>query len=254
MTNIPDNLPKELSAKQWRSNKGLFTKAVSDKTGMGTALDKLGLAWTAVPWKTVDPSKATLALAGTGDVTTAMLDKLEPLAQGQQAKVEAVKKELRAVALLAKKTVDDWKKIKLMPASSIKYAGQVQSAAAKLVQELDDLDESWKAFRFTAERGRLHRTDEAIVQTEIRGAIADLRAATQAAQDKLSLVAFRKMGAARTKSIEALSKSNDKAQQALKAALEASAAGGFSPKNSDEGESDRAIAEVNRVAAVLRNT
>jgi uncharacterized protein YoxC len=252
MTSVPVNLPKELSAKQWRGNKGLFTKAVSDKTGMGAALDKLEKAWAAVPWKTVIPDQATVAVAGTGDVTTAMLDKLEPLAQAQQAKVETVKKEVRAVEALAKKTGDTWKTNKLMPASSVKYVGQVHSAATALATALDELDEGWKAFRFTAERGRLHRTDKAIVETQIRGAIAGLRAATQAAQAKLSLPVYRKMGAERTKSIEALSKSSDQAHQALKAALE-STVSGFVPRSSDDAESDQAVAEVNRVAAVLRN-
>ena len=252
MTNVPVNLPKELSAKQWRGNKGLFTKAVSDKTGMGAALDKLEKAWAGVPWKTVIPDQAAAAVAGTGDVTTAMLDKLEPLARAQQAKVDTVKKEVRAVEALAKKTGDTWRTNKLMPASSIKYVGQVHAAATALATALDDLDESWKAYRFTAERGRLHRTDLAIVETQIRGAIADLRAATQAAQAKLSLIVYRKMGAARTESIEALGKSNDQAHRALKSALE-STVSGFNPKNSDEAESDQAVAEVNRVAAALRN-
>jgi hypothetical protein len=253
MTNVPVNLPKELSAKQWRGNKGLFTKAVSDKTGMGTALDKLEKAWATVPWKTVIPDQATAAAAGTGDVTTAMLDKLEPLAKAQQAKVETVKKEVRAVEALAKKTGDTWRSNKLMPASSIKYVGQVHAAATTLAQSLGELDEAWKAYRFNAEHGRLGRTDKAIVETQIRGAVAGLRAATQAAQDKLSLTTYRKMGTERTKAIEALGKSSETAHQALKAALEASAVGAIVPKNSDEAESDAAIAQVNRVAAVLRN-
>src|SRR5947208_3635989 len=116
MTSLPEDLPKELSAKQWRTNKGPFTKAVSDATGMGTALDKLAKAWTAVPWITVDPDQAMAQAAPTGDVTTALVDKLEPLARPHQAQVEAVKKELRAVEGLAKKTVVSWKANKLVPA------------------------------------------------------------------------------------------------------------------------------------------
>src|SRR4030095_5644934 len=115
-----------------------FTKAVSDKTGMGAALDKLEKVWATVPWKTVIPDQATVAVAATGDVTTAMLDKLEPLAKAQQAKVETVKKEVRAVEALAKKTGDAWRANKLMPASSIKYVGQVHAAAATLAQSLGE--------------------------------------------------------------------------------------------------------------------
>ena len=253
MTSVPAILPKELSAKQWRGNKGLFTKAVSDKTGMGTALDKLEKAWSTVPWKTVIPDQATVAVAGTGDVTTAMLDKLEPLAKAQQSKVETVKKEVRAVEALAKKTGDTWRTNKLMPASSVKYVGQVHAAATALATALDQLDESWKAYRFNAERGRLGRTDKAIVETQIRGAIASTRAAAQAYVAKPSLAGYRKTGAGVQKSIEALSKSDVKAHQDLKAVLERLAAGSPVPKNSDEAESDEAIAYVNRVAAAVRN-
>ncbi len=55
MTNLPKTLPKELTAKQWRDKKGLFTKAVTDASGIGGALDKLERGWAAVPWTTVDP-------------------------------------------------------------------------------------------------------------------------------------------------------------------------------------------------------
>src|SRR5437868_4544136 len=179
MTGIPENLPKVLSAKEWRSNKGLFTKAVTDATGMGTALDKLSKAWAAVPWSTVDADQAMAHAAPTGDVTIALVDKLQPLAQPQQTKVQAFKKELLAVEGLAKKTVDSWKGNKLVPASSVKYVGQVQSAAIALAKQVDDLEEGWKAYRFNAAHGRVFRTDKAIIETEIRGAIAQLRADTR---------------------------------------------------------------------------
>jgi hypothetical protein len=256
MTGLPENLPKELSTKQWRANKGLFTKAVSDATGMGTALDKLAGAWTAVPWTTVDPDQAMARAAPTGDVTLDLVDKLEPLAQPHQAKVEAVKKELRAVDGLAKKTGDSWKANKLVPASSIKYVGQVHLAAMTLAKQLDELDEGWKAFRFNAQRGRVFRTDKAIIETEIRGAIASLRADTRTAQTNPSLAAslkdYRQMLVSIRKSVEALSKSNVKAHQGMKAILEPLLINPYTPKTNDEAKSDEALAQVARVAAALR--
>jgi len=255
MTALPENLPKELSAKQWRSNKGLFTKAVTDATGMGTALDKLGKAWAAVPWATVDPDQALASAAPTGDVTTAMVDKLQPLAQRQQTKVDAVTKELRAVEALGKKTVDSWKTNKLVPASSIKYVGQVRLAAATLIKQLDELDEGWKAFRYNAEHGRMFRTDKAIVETEIQGAVANLRAATRTAQTNPSLAAslkdYRNMLMSITKAVDALSKSSDRAHRDAKAILEPLLINPYTPKTNDEAKSDAALAMVARVASAL---
>jgi len=256
MTSLPENLPKELSAKQWRSNKGLFTKAVTDATGMGVALDKLAKVWTAVPWATVDPDQAMAHAAPTGDVTTDLVDKLEPLAKPHKAKVEAVGKELRAVEALAKKTVDSWKGNKRVPASSIKYVGQVRLAAENLARQLDELDEGWKAFRFNAARGRVYRTDKVIVDTEITGALANLRATTRTAQTNPSLAAalkdYRNMLMSVTKSVDALSKSNDKTHQNMKAILEPLLSNPYTPKTNDEAKSDEALAMVARVANTLR--
>src|SRR5947209_14773054 len=236
MTALPEKLPQQLIAKQWRGNKGLFTKAVSDATGMGASLDRLEKAWTAVPWTTVDPNQAVTNAAPTGDVTIALLDKLEPPGRKYQTQVEAARRELRAVEALAKKTGDSWKANKLVPASSVKYVGQVQAAAAALAKGIDELDEAWKAYRFNAEHGRMQRTDKAIVETEIRGAVASLRATAQAQLDKPSLTAYRNMGQALSKSIAALAKSDAPAHQAVKTRLEKLAAERFNPKNSDEAE------------------
>src|SRR5205807_3538708 len=113
---------------------------------------------------------------------------------------------------------------KLVPASSVKYVSQVQSAAIALAKQLDELDEGWKAYRFNATHGRVFRTDKAIVETEIRGAIAQLRAATRTAQTNPSLAAslkdYRNMLGSLQKAVEALSKSDEHAHQNAKVILE----------------------------------
>jgi hypothetical protein len=214
--------PKTLTAKEWRANKGLFTKTVSDASGMGKALDKLDTAWNAVPWNEVDPDQATARLTVRGfdsTYTVAIVNRLKSVADHHAAQVNTVKNELLAVEELARRTGNTWKGNKLVPASSTKYVGQVQSAAKTLHEQVDKLGAGWKARLEAAEVSEKLIWQKLNNQIEAR--IDQLRDAAQAVQnmrlaaDQASLAASQKMHEALNELIPLVGISHDPAHQAL---------------------------------------
>jgi hypothetical protein len=212
--------PKHLTGKAWRANKGLFTKAVTDATGLGKALDKLDERWNAVPWDEVDPEMATANLSVRGfdsTYTTARVDELKQRAGGHAQKVEALKKQLLAVGTLAGQTSVKWKKNKLVPASSVKHVGLVQSAAQKLLTQLNELDDAWTARRQGAE------VSEKLIRQKVNSQIgAQVRLLRGAAQDFLEAPAREhsvKLYDAVNTLIPLLAYNPDRAHQAARARL-----------------------------------
>jgi len=216
------NRPKTLTAKEWRANKGLFTKTVSEATGMGKALDKLDTAWNAVPWAEVDPDPATAHLTVRGfdsTYTAANVNRLKAAADQHASQVTTVKNELLAVEQLATRTGNTWRTNKLVPASSTKYVAQVQSAAKTLHEQVDKLEVGWMARRQAAE------VSEKLIwqklNSQIDSQIVLLRQTAQAVQhmtlaaDTPSLVASQKMHEALNGLIPLLALSHDPAHQAL---------------------------------------
>ncbi len=213
--------PKYLTAKEWRANKGLFTKTVSDATGMGKALDKLDKEWNEVKWNEVDADQATAGLTVRGfdsTYTVANVNKAKEVAHQHAAKVEAVKEQLQAVEALARRTETTWKANKLVPSSAIKYVGQVKSAAQTLLEQLGKLDNAWKTRLQAAEV-----SEKLILQklnSQIESRIVLLRTAAQEMQNSPSRQAFTAMYESFTELIPLLSMSSDRAHQALHRRLE----------------------------------
>ncbi len=151
----PIKFPKPLTAKAWRDNKGLFTKMVSDASGVGKALDKLEEKWKLVPWAAVDPELATANLSVHDDFvstyTVANVKALQQTGDKSASKVDAVTSQLRAIVKLAGQTKTKWQKNKLVPPSSIKYLDQVVTAATTLTTQLGQLDAGWKSVQSGAE-------------------------------------------------------------------------------------------------------
>ena len=219
---------KYLTAKDWKANKGLFTKTVTAATGMGKALETLDGLWTKVPWGDVEPDEATKNLTVRGfdsTYTVANVDLIKKGAQQHAAQIIAVEVQLRAVEKLARDEGAKWKANKLVPASSVAYIGQVQIAAHTLLDRLDKLEAGWTRRREAA------AVSEKLIwgklNSQIESRIILLRAAAHAvgtmtlAVDQATLVAIQKMYEAHRELIPLVEISHAPADQALHRRLKA---------------------------------
>jgi len=218
----PITRPKNLTAKAWRDNKGLFTKTVTDASGLGKALDTLDTDWAKVSWGEAEPDEATARLTVNGfnsTYTVANVTRLKDVAHQHAAQVAAVKQQLGVVERLARETAARWKANKLVPSSSVKYVGEVQTAAHTLVERLNKLDAGWTARLEAA--GVSEKLIWQKLNSQITSRIGLLRNAAQAvldmhlAADAATLTASQKLHEALNELIPLVKISHDPADHAL---------------------------------------
>ncbi len=136
-------MPKNLTFKEWEAKKGVIAK-MAGETGMGAALKKLDTAWNKITPETLDPDAAFLK---TGlSRTPANFDKLMKAAAGQNATVQAARKEFVAVRDLAQSLEKKWKSSRVIPSSSTKYVAEMAKSADWMFIALKSFDRDWTAY------------------------------------------------------------------------------------------------------------
>ncbi len=133
-------IPQILTQADWDRQKGLLAK-MAGETGIGAQMNKVKAAYNAVDWGKFD---AKIACQNTKDVTvveSALAD-----AKGEYAKVETVRKELRSLEAIARKTQAKFKSNRAIPSSSTDHVGKIAKAADQMTVACKSMDAEFKSF------------------------------------------------------------------------------------------------------------
>lgn len=133
-------IPQILTQADWNQQKGVIAK-MAGETGIGAQMAKVKTAYDAVDWGKFD---AKLACQNTKDVK--VVDDALAAAKAEHAKVENVRKELRVLEDLAKKTQAKFKSNPVIPSSSADHVGKIATAADHMAVACKSMDAEFKGF------------------------------------------------------------------------------------------------------------
>ncbi|HSN32200.1 MAG TPA: hypothetical protein VLU41_05910 [Ideonella sp.] len=156
--------PAHLKNADWQKQKGTFAKVFKGKTGIGEAMNKAVAAYdkldqaklhALMTYKSMDELNAAVAAC-----------------KAELSKTEAVRKELYALRDVAKKAAADFKKNKLIPASTTAHV-------EKIAKDADFLGVAIKSYDPSADFEKAKKNVEAklaMAATVLKGGIQKVRA------------------------------------------------------------------------------
>jgi hypothetical protein len=135
---IPE-IPNILTPADWNKQKGIIAK-MAGETGLGAQMTKLQSTFNAVNWERFDAN----AVVNAKDLK--VVDDALAAAKAEYPKVENVRKELRVLEDLAKRTEAKFKSNRLIPSSSVAHVGRIAAEADRMAVACKSMDAEFKRF------------------------------------------------------------------------------------------------------------